>query len=493
MTPGKSAGGLVALLMFTAGALSAAQSPPVRTDGLPSVRQLFTRAKSAATDLPSPLAERELEMIAGHEMVAIPELGLADLTKLYEQVHGWPEPMDTAEQKTRTRLRLAIEEDAIEAYASQGKFEQSLKWLEVYDPGNVHQGWPSSIYSRVMLSMISQHKLALVPDAVRQCMAAGNQFPFAGVTPVIGADALPLEDRLALVRQGLLSAPTAAPGLITAGRFLAQVHTTFPTMDSQTEDAAIALLAMAQTDLEKNPDHARADEEGGPVVLAVLAELDSDRAQQQRGKYPALATGEGEPLLRHLSSSGRPAGLSVGRGGLPAMLDTAARDPGAAVASAVALRDKNERFASLAVLAKAMAHSHPRDAQQAAADAYDLLDKDVAFAEDGAAIDLAEAYIGLDQAARAAEVAGIALAAGQKHAEDANDQFDLDTPEGVAKGVDSTWIPLIGLSYVFNRAAAFFPGNAIAYAEACHCKVIQPLLFSKIAEAMTPAGAKQEY
>lgn len=493
MTPGKSAVRLTAYLIFAAGPLLAMQSPPVRTDGLPSVRQLFTRAKSAAADLPSPLAERELEMIAGHEMVASPEAGLADLKQLYEQVHGWPELMDTAEQKTRTRLRLAIEEDAIEAYASQGKFEQSLEWLEVYDPGNRHQGWPSSIYSRVMLSMISQHKLALVSEAVRQCLAVGNQFPFEGVAPVVGADALPLEERLALVGQGLQSVPTATPGLITAGQFLAQVHTTFPNLDGQVEDAGIALLGLATQDLKDNPTHVRAITTGSPVIFAVLDEIDPGRAQQARGRFPALAADGGESLVQHLSPSGKVVGLSRGRGSLQELLDTAPGDPAAAVAGAAAMKDKNDRFSALAVLAQAMARAHPHQAGQAADEAYALLDKDVAFAEDGGAVDLAQAYIALGQSARAAEVAGAALDAARQHAEDANDQFDLSSPEGVAGAVNSMWIPLIGITRVFNRAATFLPLLALARARDCHCNVVQPLLFSKIAEAMTPAGAKASY
>lgn len=229
------------------------------------------------------------------------------------------------------------------------------------------------------------------------------------------------------------------------------------------------------------------------MVFAALEEIDPTRAQQKRGEYPALAAGGGEQLVQHLSPSGKVAGLSLGRGSLQALLEAAPGDPAGAVAGAAAMKDKNDRFSALAVLAQAMALAHPRQAGEAAQEAYSLLDKNVAFAEDGGVVDLAQAYVALGESARAAEVAGAALDAAQQHAEDANDQFDLSSPEGVADAVNSMWIPLIGLTRVFNRTATFLPQLALARASDCHCNIVQPLLFSKIAEAMTPAGAKGAY
>jgi hypothetical protein len=459
-------------------ALQAIPPPPAGSQLDPA--GIFRQAKTAANALPPLLAVKELEFIANEELSGAPGEALVDFRDLYDRVSQWPDVRDTAAQKARVELQLEVEESAIEAYAKRGRFAQALKWLETYDPGNRLGGWPDWAYGQVILQMLVQHHSDQVSAAIAQCMSEADGFPFSGADTAVSADALPYLERLEIATEGVQSASTT-PQTIHAAKFLMQVHSTFPGLDSSVEDAAISQLRHSQADALRHPRNAEADRAGGSLLLVLVGELDPSRAASLRSEYPSASTEPSSHGVIELSSGGRVLGAGVGRGVASDLIATSSGQPGAALRRAASITDKDTRFAALAGIANSLAKSNPARANQAAGRAYLLLDKDVALAETGFSVELAQAFQTLGDESRSREVASVALDAADQHAHDAESQADISTDEGVERLVSQLNLASIGLSVPYQLVAEFEPAAALQHASACECKVMKPLLLANIA------------
>jgi hypothetical protein len=175
-------------------------------------------------------------------------------------------------EKARVRVALSVESAAIEAFAQQGEFNQALKWLANYDPGNQLGGWPDWVYGQVILQMLAQRQYGEVQPAISQCTAEGDGFPFWGAATAIAPGGLPWLERSELASQGLQAAGSTRQ-VVHAARFLAAVHAAFPGMDSAVEDAIVSELRFAASDMARHPNDSENDERGGTQLLALLGQI----------------------------------------------------------------------------------------------------------------------------------------------------------------------------------------------------------------------------
>jgi hypothetical protein len=141
----------------------------------------------------------------------------------------------------------------------------------------------------------------------------------------------------------------------------------------------------------------------------------------------------------------------------------------------------------LAGIADALAKGRPALAAPAADRAYALLNKNVALAETGFAVQLGEAFARLGDAGRSSEVTGIALGAADVHAREAEAQYDLASGNGIAEAVAHIDLAALGLSLPYQLAAAYDPADALRHARACKCRLARPLILANLARAI--AGA----
>ncbi|MGH9488620.1 MAG: hypothetical protein ACRD04_13655 [Terriglobales bacterium] len=463
---------------------------PLVGQQVPSVTALFQQAETAARQLPDLLSTRELAMIAGDEAVATPTQGLKDYRNLYAQVHAWPVNDDTPVLKERTRLWFQIEEFAIEAYAEQGKFKQAIRWLAAYDPGNMHHESPAWSYGVVIRDMLQRQEFAGASAAFQQCTEENDGFSFYGAGAAIGNPGLGEMERLGLASAGISAAAGAVDNILLAARFLADVHTAFPDMDGEVEDAALALLQQAHRAAASNPAHAGSYARGGAHRLALLEQLDPERAATERAAFPAAGGVAANPGIIELSPTGQPVGVAAGPGAAVRLGQEATKQPGEALADAAKLNDTNAHFSALAEIALTLAKAHPQHARTAADAANELLDTNVAMAEDGYAVDLAHAYAELLEPGREQDVARQAAAALNTHAQQSEAQMDVSTPEAVANTEKHLFLPSLLSTSEYKNLASFDPADAWAQVQQCRCPILQPLIFAKIAETMTPAGQK---
>ncbi|MGH9472304.1 MAG: hypothetical protein ACRD1M_06140 [Terriglobales bacterium] len=479
--------------MAVAGFAPAQTPSPV--EGLPPARGLFAQARAEAAALPSPLAEWELWAIADDELPGLPDQSLRDYQQLYTAVHGWSLGSDTPLQRTRRFLRYSLEEQAIEAYAKGGKFDTALKWLRDLGPGASVPN-EASTWNYVINLMLVQGRLNAVIAAVNACTDQSGQFPFLGAATALSDTKITQPERLAIAREGVQAAASTTDPIGAAGAptFLAQVHSVFPGMDSAVEDAVQALLrniAQGSQLTESDAMEARAWNKSGSLAMALLYGIDPDRAQEAQSRFPQF-TGmqQSAPTVLHAGSGGGIAGVTAGPGLAQQLAGVGASDPGLALTTAERISDSPTRFQALAAVAQAMAGAHPNRAAQAADSAYQMLDKSMAMTETSATLNLAKAYRRLGQAKRSEEVAAAALDAADQHAEQAEGQFDLSSPEGAAKATDGLTVPADILTYIYKDVASFDPVLALSRARNCRCKVLGPLVLAKVAEGMTPGGAK---
>lgn len=457
---------------------------------VPSAAAIFKEAKADAAQLATLLAVREAKFIADDELPGEPEQALSDYKALYNEVHSWPVATGTAVQKAQTDLRFIVEQWAIETYARRGKFKQALAWLQSYDPGNLNNEDPAWEYGYVIRIMLANRDYAQVQTAFSQCRGESDGFSFFGAAKAVGATELPELQRMELAREGIRAAATAAPNVEHAARFLDAVHNAFPEMDGGVEDAAIALLAGAHADAAQQRDHTAADERGSARLLALLDQLAPDRAAELKARYPADVAAPTNNGIIMLSSTGKVEGVAVGQDPPHKLSALAASDLDGALAGAVGLTNKNTRFAALAEIAKVSVKAHPQRAAQAADEAYALLDKDVAASESGYVGELGHAYAQLGQPDRAQELADMALDDVNQSAANIEGQWDLSSPEGVARVEEHLVIPSAIVAAEYHAVAAFLPAVALGHARACDCQVLQPLILAAIAESLSPAGAK---
>ncbi len=486
--------GRVALLVGAAcmvGAAPASGQAPAK--GAATVGSVFAEAKAAASQLPSLLEAKELEIIARDELLADPKLALPDFRALYQMVQSWPTEADTAPERARTNLRSDVQEYAIGAFAQEGKFGQALTWAANYSPES--DGTPVSwVYDGIMIEMLKQGDFGQVAAALRQCVSGGSCFPFVGAATSLDAAKLPELERRAIAIEGVGAAAGATDSIQMRGtvKFLPAVHSAFPDMDSQVEDAIISLLHNLKTDAEQHSSHQSNDARAGSELLALLSDIDPERTGELRAQYPAASTARPPPNVVLYAS---PAGKILGVGGpnpVIGLRELAARDPGGAMSGALSLRDKSARFGSLAAVALALAAGKSARARQAADDAYAMLDKDMAQAATAATATLAQAYAKLGVPGRSAEVAGLALQVADTHAQQGESQYDLSTLAGQAAAERGLTLPSLFLSLTYMQVATVLPAPALAAARACECPVMKPLLLAKIAVGMTPAGMKPE-
>lgn len=461
---------------------------PTARPGIVQPAVLFQQARAAAAGLPPLLAEKELEMIASDELVALPTRSLRDFRVIYAVVHLWPTGSDTTVAKARTKLRYEIEAAAIEAFAKRGDFKQALQWAAAYDPGNQNRGYPDWVYSQIILQMLFHRDFAEVESAFEQCANEGDGFPYLAGATAIGATVLPEMQRLEMARAGLQSAGAQVQA-DHAARFLMAVHSTFPEMDSQVEDSILGLLQTMSSELKEHRAYAGAYSKAGAELSGLLNQIDATRAEATRARYPNLFAGYSGGV-EEISGGGSVAGFALQPGIVRQLYFESSSAPDAALAGAAAIRDKSERFAALAEIADAVSAAHPAQAAGAAESAYALLDDDVAAAETGFVVNLAHAYLSLGDRGRAAEIAEAALAAADRHVEQSAAQFDVSTPEGAAKMVHDLPLAAGALTYEYNRVATFLPAAAVRHALACKSDIIKPLALAKVAEGMTAAGAR---
>ncbi len=423
-------------------------------------------------------------------MIAAPQQGLRDYRAVYQQVHAWPALAGTAAEKMRTALRFIGEAEAIEAFASQGKFSQALVWLEQYQPGDNGETTAGEAYSDVIVDMLAKKDFAQVPSAFQQCHEEGDDFPFEGGATALEAEGLLPLQRMAIARAGLEVAGSAAD-VRPAALFLAQVHRVYPGLDSESEDAILSLLRHAHANAVANPSMAAVDRRGGALLLSILEQIDAQSAEEARAEFPAASqtNPDGAPVI-YASPAGKVIGAGSGPEAPAQISELAPSDPDGALADAAKLISEEQRFGALAGIAQALARAHPRRAARAAGEAYGLIDDDIAQADTGYMADLAQAYSLLGAPGRAAEVAGRALDAADAHAAQAEAGYDLSDPDAVARLAGQLLLPAVGLSYPYAEVAEFLPRLALAHARDCNCKVLKPLVLARLAEALTPAGAK---
>ncbi|MGH9486070.1 MAG: hypothetical protein ACRD04_00565 [Terriglobales bacterium] len=482
---------MVALL---AGAACLIAAAPCRAQGpappAATAATVFTEAKAVASKLPPLLAAKELEYIAHDELIAEPKLALPGLRQLYEMVQQWPTQTDTAPERARTELRGDIEDDAIEAFAQEGMFEQALTWAASYSPGRDAETPASWAYDVVINDMLERGDLGQVEEAIRQSVSGGGWFPFGGAATALAAVKLPWSERLAIATEGVQAAAAATAPLPMGDTpvFLTAVHSAFPGMDSQVEDAIESLLHNLNAYTGQHRNFQPRDSRTGSQLLALLSDIDTEQEEELRAQYPAASTSRPPP---HIVLYASPTGKIVGAGGpnpLNALSELAARDPAGAMSGALGLRDKEARFGALAAVALTLATGKPDRARKAAADAYALLDKDMAMAATSATATLAQAYAKLGVPGRSAEVAGRALQAADTLAEQAESQYDLSTLAGQAEVEEGLLLPSLILTVAYRQVATVWPAQALAAARACDCPVMKALVLSGIAVGLTPVG-----
>ncbi|MGH9487206.1 MAG: hypothetical protein ACRD04_06395 [Terriglobales bacterium] len=489
--------GLIALLASAACAAGVAPASAQAPAASPvTAASVFGEARAAASELPPLLATRELEYIAGDELLAEPKLALPDFRQLYQAVQLWPTQTDTAPERAGTDLRSDVEDDAIEVFARQGRFDQALSWAANYSSGSPGDGGTpvSWVYDVIIIDMLRRGDFGQVDEALRQCVSGGNCFPFHGAATALDAAKLPEPERFAIATEGVQAAAgaTAFIPMRDSATFLAAVHSAFPGMDSEVGDAIASLLHNLKVNAGQHRDLQPGDSRVGSELLAILSDIDPEYAEELRAQYPAASTARQPPRIVLYAS---PTGKIVGAGGPDAAIalsQLAARDPAGAISGALGFHDKGMRFGALANVALALAASRPELARQTAADAYALLDKDMAMAATGATGKLAQAYAKLGDPARSAEVAGLALQAADTHAQQAESQYDLSTLAGQAAAERGPSLPSALLTFTYRLVATVQPGLALAAARACECPVMKALVLAKIAVGMTPAGTKPE-
>lgn len=455
--------------------------------------QIFGEARAAAANLPPLLAARELGMIDQDEMVAIPKQGLKDFKALYLKVSQWQTGGSSTADKAHVDIQALEETNAIEAYANASHFEEALAWLQqLHEPSSAAQT-NGMVYSHVVIQMLVHKQFPQVQAALRQCASEGAGYPYEGAATALDADQLPELQRMSIASQGL-AAPAGPEDVHPAAIFFGAVVHTFPAMAGQVESAMFALLASLKADSAAHRERSVVDARGGSMLLSVLDQFDPERAQAARIQYPAAAGANfGGGAVYQTSPAGQVTGMRLGQS-LPSRLSQlAANDPEGAIAGATSLADRDSRFAALAGIAQQLAKSRPQMAEQSASQAFGLLDKDVAAAETGYTANLADVFHDLGDVEKANQVAEVALSAADAHAQQAEEQFDLSTPEAVAKVTHDLLLPAVALSYPYDDLAPNFPSLALQHARGCECKVAKPLILAKIAEGMTPAGAKAVY
>lgn len=458
-----------------------------------SAQQVFTEARAAAANLPPLLAARELGMIAQDETVALPEQGLKDFKALYAEVSRWQTGGSSTLDTAQAYVQALEETNTIEAYAHAAQFQQALAWLQHLNEPNSAAQTNGMVYSDVIIQMLAQRDFPEVRAAFQQAAREGADFPYSGAATALDAVQLPALQRMSIANQGL-AAPPDPEDVHPAAIFFGAVVRTFPSMAGQVESAILALLASVKADATAHHHRSVVDARGGSMLLAVLDQFDPEQAQTARTDYPAAAGASfGGGAVYQTSPAGHVTGITLGQS-LPSQLSHMAADnPAGALAGAADLKDKDSHFAALAGIAQQLAKSRPQMAAEAASQAYQLLDNDVAAAEAGYTANLANAFHDLGDYEKAQQVAGVALEAADAHAQQAEEQFDLSTPEAVAKVTHDLLLPAVALSYPYDELAPRFPGLTLQHARNCQCKVAQPLILAKIAEGMTPAGAKAAY
>lgn len=480
----------VTLIAIGLASSALAQSPNAMAIVAPSPAVIFRQARTEAAQLPALLAARELGLIASDEIVATPSQGLKDYRALYDQVHAWQTGGDSLMEQARASVRWFEEQDAIDAFAEQGKFKQALAWLAEYHPGESAGQTVGMVCSRLINQMLAHQQFQQATAAIRQCTQGGDTFPFDGAATALAAQPSPEMDRMSIALDGT-EAASSAVYVPAASRFLAAVHAAFPRMDEQVENAILALLSHARKDARSHPEHATPDRRGAAMLLALLDGFDPQAAQAAKIQFPAAASASfGGGLIYETSPRGKVTGASIGRPIENRLDDMAASDPERAMNGAAKIKNKDERFAALAGIAYQAAHSRPVLAGNAADQAYELLDSDVAAAETGFAANLANAYAVLGVMGRASDAAGIVLDAADLHAVQAEDQFDLSTPDGIANLSNNLILPAVAISYPYANLASHFPRLVLQHAHNCECAVLRPLVLAKLAEGMTAAGAR---
>jgi len=456
------------------------------------VLAIFREAKAAARGAPSPAAERILVDVARQEMEAgETREATDDLTALFARVHAWGTlSPDDPVQNLGAVERGVVEGVIIRTLAQAGDFDQALNNASKFDPAPKAQA--SYVYNWIIEAMVEHRQTGRALEAIDACVRADGSFPFDGAIALVkdGDGDHSYRDEIALDALRAADAATETIDVNTATNFLRHLHAIRPGLDARVESIALGLLSKVGTS---------APSDGGPqarlanaaLLIAVIGEIDPDRAREERIEFPGQLPGS-SPLHVEATKDGRMT-LGLGASVEAKVADQSLSNPAGALAGAEGLQDAGARFRSLAAVANALAISDPEMADRAANDAASLLRErdDLWLTSLASAMKLAATFERLGDHRAAEDLTERGLDHADAVASTVQREVkDLSPPEQ-AQRFWGMALTTITLAAAFRPAAAVNPALALRHAREVESPLLKPGVLAVVASELAKRqGAK---
>jgi|GEM_PF-6977138 len=340
------------LVCVSLGIALGAQTP---APAAPNTAQfLFQQAKAGLEPIPEEDRPVVMSQIVGLELKVFPKQAIEDYKTLFQMALDLPPRGFNQYLKSQTELGSVI------ALVRLQELEAALALAQ---HGDVPR---SNMYNWVLVRAAKQWPVARTAALVQECAQSGS-FPYQAALAVAKSSSDDVITRDQLVRS-IYKAAGNETNLINFGltggfESLIGGHELAPQLDAELESALVSFLT--RTGSDSQPINASA----AAKLMALLKQIDADKAQELEARFPALVVAPpSPPTYGDVGSNGK----FVQRPGTPPQIaaeDMAKTDPGGALTFASGQASPLDRFHALVAVASAEATTQPELARQAAKEA----------------------------------------------------------------------------------------------------------------------------